>query len=120
MAIRKKHWSESGEEVKPPTRKRSEKHEKSIAKKFGGGRLTSNSGARFGENDVRTDQFDIEAKTTDSEGYRITAAELRQIRNKSSAGRIPAQIINFNKYGEEYIILSTADFLDLTGLDFGG
>jgi hypothetical protein len=114
MATRKVHWTQDSSPE--PTRKKSGAHEKSIVKKFGG-RLTSNSGASFGENDIKTDMFDIEAKITDGEGYRITAAELIQIRNKSTAGRIPAQIIKFNKYGTEYIILSTADFLDLSGLD---
>jgi len=116
MAIRKKHWSEEPAKDEP-TRKRSDKHEKSIQKRFGG-RQTSNSGARFGENDLKSALFDIEAKTTANDGYRITASELKQIRNKSSAGRIPAQIIRFEKDGSEYIILSTTDFLDLIGLEF--
>lgn len=118
MAIRKKHWSE-GEQKDEPTRKRSDKHEKSVVKRFGG-RQTPNSGAVFGENDVRTDMFEIEAKTTKNDGYRITAAELKQIRNKCRQGRIPAQIIEFSEHHVEYIILSTADFLTLTGLDFKG
>ena len=116
MAIRKKHWSEE-EPKDEPTRKRSDRHEKSVVKRFGG-RQTSNSGATFGENDVRTDMFEIEAKTTKNEGYRITVAELKQIRNKCRQGRIPIQIIDFSSHGVEYIILSTTDFLDLTGLEF--
>jgi hypothetical protein len=114
---RKKHWMDDGADAPVPTRKRSSQHEKSIVKRFGG-RTTSNSGASFGENDVRTPQFDIEAKTTQGDGYRITEKELRAIRNKAAGGRIPAQIIRFEAYGTEYIIIQTTDFLDLSGFAF--
>lgn len=85
--------------------------ENRLASKLGGRRY-SNSGARFGENDVRTPDFDIEAKTTAGKGYRITVKELDQISKRASSGKIPLQIINFEGRGE-YVVLQYTDFISI-------
>lgn len=113
--MRKSNWMD-GDSDAPSTRAMSDKHEKSLVKKMGG-RQTANSGARFGENDLQTDKLDIEAKVTHGSGYRINVAEIRKMRMNARPGLVPAQIIRFEKDGEEIILFSLTDFFDLTGLD---
>jgi len=95
------------------TRDRSYKQEKRLAKKFGG-RPTANSGARFGENDVKTDEYSIEAKTTGKKQFTIKQADLDLMEAKTPVGKIPLFAINFEQSGKEYILLSQNDFLTLT------
>lgn len=98
------------------TRKRSEKQEKRLAKTFGG-RKTSNSGARFGENDVVTPEFEIEAKTTRSKQYILKTKEIKDMQRKSNFEKIALFIVEFENEGEEVVILRTADFLNLIKKD---
>lgn len=97
-----------------PTRKASEKQEKRIAKEFKG-RKTANSGASFGENDIKTPKFDIEAKTTKSTQYILKMAELRQMERKADKDKIPLFIIEFAQENREFIIISKEDFMGLSG-----
>jgi hypothetical protein len=92
-----------------PTRKKSGKQEKNLQKMFGG-KVASNSGARFGENDVLYIDMEIEAKTTEGLGYRITIAELQSIKKKCRANKTPVQVIEFQKTGESYAILPLTEF----------
>ena len=66
-----------------PTRKNSQKQENRLAKEFGG-RTTANSGATFSENDVKTPDFDIEAKTTKSSQFILKVADLKKMQRKCS------------------------------------
>lgn len=97
---------------KEPTRKKSGKQEKFLAKMFDG-KLTCNSGAKYSENDVRTKEYEIEAKTTEGKGYRLTVEELLSIRKKTRLGKVPLQIIEFSTYGESFVVLSLNDFEEL-------
>lgn len=101
---------------KETTRSRSGKQEKKLSKAFGG-KTTCNSGAKFGENDVVTPQFEIEAKTTLGKGYRLTLSELNSIKRKCSFSKIPLQIIAFEETGDSFVILSLDDFKTLVKLD---
>lgn len=96
------------------TRVRSKRQEQKLAKDFGG-RVTVNSGAKFSENDVLSADFDIEAKTTGGKGYRITVAELKKIRDKAHAGRVPIEVIEFSEHGETYVVIALHEFFNLIG-----
>jgi len=92
-----------------PTRKRSGKQEKALREKFGG-KLASNSGARFGENDIKSEDMEIEAKTTQAIGYRLTIKELDGIEKKCKMGKIPVQVIQFEQNGKSYAVLPLTEF----------
>lgn len=98
------------------TRSRSDKQETRLAKKFGG-RKTSNSGAKFGENDVKTPDFSIEAKTTKSEQFILKLKELKKMQTKTPFHKKGLFAINFENTGDEFILLSLSDFLEICGLD---
>ena len=97
------------------TRQRSDKQEKRLAKQFGG-RTTSNSGARFGENDVKTHEFDIEAKTTKSKQFIVKLEDLKKMQRKTRVDKKPLFAINFEETGDEFILISLSDFLEITSL----
>lgn len=99
-----------------PTRKRSDKQEKRLAKKFGG-RTSAGSGSVFGENDVKTPEFDIEAKTTLKKQYTIKLADIKKMQTKAPFHKKALLAINFEETKEEFILLSLADFLEIAGLD---
>ena len=101
---------------KDSTRKRSFKQETSLAKKFGG-RTTSGSGSVFGENDVKTDDFHIEAKTTKSSQYIFKQAEFDKMEGRTPFDKKALFALCFENSGKEYITISLGDFLKLTGLD---
>lgn len=94
------------------TRVNSEKQEVRLAKEMGG-RKTANSGARFGENDVKTPDFDIEAKTTMSAQFILKVADLKKMQRKCSLNRIALFIIEFSEHGEEMVLINKADFFSL-------
>ena len=96
-----------------PTRKRSDKQEKYLAKVLKG-RTTSGSGSVFGENDVKTRLFDIEAKTTQSKQYIIKEAELEKMERRASAGRVPVFVIGFEETGRSYAMIPLSDFISLS------
>jgi hypothetical protein len=87
-----------------PVRKRSEKQEKKLAKRYGG-RKTANSGAVFKQNDVETDDISIEAKFTDNKGYRITVEEIKRIEQRAGNRKIPVELIEFSKHGTSIVII---------------
>lgn len=97
------------------TRERSNKQEKRLAKTFGG-RTTANSGATFGENDVKTPEFDIEAKTTKSKQFILKLEDLKKMQRKTRVDKKPLFIINFEETGDEFILLSISDFLEISRL----
>lgn len=97
------------------TRQRSDKQEKRLAKQFGG-RTTSNSGATFSENDVKTPEFDIEAKTTKSKQFIVKLEDLKKMQRKTRVDKKPLFAINFEETGDEFILISLSDFLEITSL----
>ncbi len=98
------------------TREKSNKQETRLAKTFGG-KITSNSGARFGENDVKTPLFDIEAKTTESKQYILKLSELKKMEGRSKFDKTPLFIIEFATDGSEYAVINITELLNLLRLD---
>ena len=99
-----------------PTRDRSAKQEKRLAKSFGG-RTTSNSGAKFGENDIKTPDFEIEAKTTYAKQFPLKLETLKSAAKKCPFEKIPLLIVEFDggERKDEYVIIERGDFITLTG-----
>lgn len=98
------------------TRYRSTKQENRLAKSFNG-RATNNSGATFGENDVKTPEFSIEAKTTKSEQFILKLKELRKMQTRTPIHKKGLFAVNFEKTGDEFILITLSDFLEICGLD---
>lgn len=105
MAIPK--WLEQGS-----TRQRSKKQEKKIAKQFGG-KTTINSGATLKQNDVFSEDFDFECKTTGSGSYRFSVEEFRKLEKRTPGNRKPVFVIEFSEFDEDYVVLKKSDFLTL-------
>jgi hypothetical protein len=99
-----------------PVRKRSVKQEKALAKRYNG-RATSNSGASFGENDINSEHFSIEAKFTDAKSYKITMVEFLKLVNRCPSGKIPIEIIEFTNQKESLVVIREFDFFSLFGAE---
>lgn len=102
-------WLSRGEE---PSRKRADKYDQKFAKKHGG-RTYCNSGAKFGQNDVKIGDYDFETKYTDNKQYPLKAEEFRQIQRKAGISKIAVEVIRFPKEGME---LAVIDLETLMGL----
>ena len=98
-----------------PTRHNSEKQEKKLSKDFGG-RKTANSGATFGQNDVITPTYEIEAKTTKSRQFILKTDDLAKMNKKCSLTKVALFIIEFTETGDEVVVINKADFYNLIGL----
>ena len=93
------------------------KQEKRTAKKYGGTR-TPQSGAGWAhKNDVRTDRFLIENKTTSNKSsISLKAKDLEGVtRNAIVSGR--DAVLQFDLNGRRYVVLNEDDFIELAGLD---
>lgn len=92
-------------------KKRSQKQEKSVAKKLGG-KVTAASGALWGmKGDVRTDKFLIECKTTEKDYYTLTAKVWEKIEEEALKDhmRIPLMMIDLED-NERYVVFRPKDF----------
>ena len=98
---------------KETTRDKSTKQEKRLAKDFGG-KVTKNSGATFGENDVVTPEFEIEAKVTDSSQFVVKMDDIRKMERKANKDKTPIFVIEFRKSNREFVMIGKEDFLALT------
>ena len=96
------------------TREVSIKQETRLSKEFKG-RCTSNSGAKFVENDVKAVNFDIEAKTTMSSQYVLKMDEIKKMERRSDKDKIPLFIVEFQKFDREFVLMDKEDFLRLSG-----
>lgn len=97
------------------TRQKSDKQENRLAKTFSG-KKTANSGARFGENDVTTPEFEIEAKTTEKKQYILKLEDWQKMQKKARVDKKALYIVEFAGNGEEIVMLNLTDFLDLLKL----
>ena len=95
------------------TRARSKKQEVSLAKDFKG-RTTINSGATFTQNDVTSEKFEIEAKTTDKESFILKLSDLKKMRRLCSIKKVPLFIVEMK--GNSYVTLDYEDFKELVSL----
>lgn len=85
-------------------RKRSDKQEKKLAKEFGG-KTTINSGATFGQNDIITPVFEIEAKTTSKKSFTLKLEDLKKLQRKCDKNKVPIFIVEFEG-NDEYVIVN--------------
>ena len=92
-------------------KRRSQKQEKSIAKKFNA-RLTAASGAMRGmKGDVRSDKYHNECKTTEKDYYTLTAKVWEKIQEEAIQDhmRIPLMVIDL-KDTDRYVVFRPKDF----------
>lgn len=92
--------------------RKSQMHEKRLAKKFGG-HVSAGSGAFWSrKGDVRTDDLLIEHKYTGKLSFTLTAKVLEKIVTEAILdGRVPVLGFSLNK--RDYVILTEGDFFDL-------
>lgn len=96
----------------PSTRERSDKQESRIAKDMGG-RKTINSGATFKQNDVETDTFEIEAKTTKKSSFSLNLTTWDKMEQRTPLCKIPLMVIDFEEANESFAVIKYEDFLNL-------
>lgn len=92
-------------------KRRSQKQEKSVAKKFNA-RLTAASGALWGmKGDVRSDKYLIECKTTEKGYYTLTAKVWEKIQEEAIQDhmRTPLMVIDL-KDTDRYVVFRPKDF----------
>jgi hypothetical protein len=102
---------------KPTTRSRSNKQEKKLASDLKG-YATINSGATFHQNDVVTDHFSIEAKTTAKNSFSLKKSTWADTIKKCETGKVPLMQIDFE--GEvplELVVIEYQTLLDLLNGD---
>jgi hypothetical protein len=98
--------------MKSEGQKQSQKHEKRLAKAFGGS-TTAASGAFWSrKGDVRSESLLIEHKWTGKKSKTIQSAELKKITTEAILdGRIP--VFGMHLDGEDYIVMLETDLLEL-------
>ena len=92
-------------------KRRSQKQEKSVAKKFNA-RVTAASGALWGmKGDVRSDKYLIECKTTEKDYYTLTAKVWEKIQEEAIQDhmRTPLMVIDL-KDTDRYVVFRPKDF----------
>lgn len=95
-----------------PVRRRSDKMVKKVGKKLGG-RTTVNSGATFSENDLTTDDCDIEHKFTDKKQFTVKLSELEKLRRRSHGSKVPVFMIEFpGNSKRKYVVIDADDFFN--------
>jgi hypothetical protein len=79
------------------------------------GKRTKGSGNQWANRgDVKTPYYLIEDKTTDKKSYSITIETWKKIWEEAVLSKkIPILSIKFNKNGDELIVLSKNDFLNI-------
>ena len=97
---------------KQSTRERSKKQETRIAKSLQG-RVTINSGATFGENDIITDFMEVEAKTTSHKSFVLKISDWEKANKKTKSGRIPTMVIDFENTKHSLAVITYEDLLFL-------
>lgn len=100
--------------------KDSQRQERRLASKLGG---TVNSGSGNGwvrKGDVRTEDELFELKITDAKSFSLKDAELEKLTNQALVdGRMPIFMVQFKTTGNEWVIMSKDDYLEMRGEYFG-
>lgn len=91
------------------TRKRSYNQETRLAKQLGG-KISINSGATFGQNDLFTDYAEIEAKTTTKDSYSVKIKDWDKLLFRTPLNKMSFMVIDFEKHKKS---LAVIDFEDL-------
>lgn len=98
---------------KQPTRKTSDKQERSIAKEFGA-KQHPNSGAMYKPFDMSTDNLLIETKTTQTVSYKISLPYWLALK-RSAVAKEPVMVIEIR--GEKLVLIRKDFFKHLVGKD---
>lgn len=92
--------------------KNSKKHEKRLEKSFGGQRTAASGAFWSRKGDVRTSDLLIEHKWTGKKSFTLNSGVLKKIVTEAILdGRTP--VLGFHLDGENYVILSEEDFIEL-------
>lgn len=96
------------------TVKDSQRQEKALAR-MSGGTVNSGSGNQWlRKGDVRTDNELWELKITSAKSYSLKDADLIKLNTQALIdGRIPIFMVEFKGTGNEWVILSKDDYMDL-------
>ena len=98
--------------MKSEGQKQSQKHEKRLEKAVGGQRTAASGAFWSRKGDVRGEGLLIEHKWTGKKSKTIQSVELKKIMTEAFMdGRLPVFGIHLD--GEDYVILSETDFLEL-------
>ena len=89
---------------KETTRSRSGKQEKSLAQEFGM-RTTANSGATFGENDLKGKKWEIEAKTTKASQFTLKIKDWAKMEEKLGKNKNGCMIIQFEDHDLQLAVI---------------
>lgn len=93
--------------------KRSKAQEDRIAGAYRGSRNVMSGAGWSKKADVRTNDFLIEAKTTERKSYSLKLSELREIRKQALLDdRIPLFMIELQ--GHNYVVMEEDDFEEMT------
>lgn len=109
MARTPKFFQKLGE---TSTRARSKKQESRIAQELSG-KLTINSGATFGQNDVIVDFCEIEAKTTLKETFSLRLDDWRKLKKKCAVNKMPIIVVDFESCSDSLAVLNYDDLMYL-------
>jgi hypothetical protein len=94
--------------------KRSRKQEKRGAKEFGGYTNPRSGGGDWHKNDVRSDDYSIEYKTTTKKQYPLKLADLLTAdKHALLAGREMLFVIEFDTEDREFVIMNKHHLFDL-------
>ena len=92
--------------------KESQKHEKRLAKRIGGTRNAASGALWARKGDVRSTDLLIEHKWTGKKQFTVKSDVLKKtVREAILEGRMPA--IGIHLDGEDYVILTEDDFLEM-------
>lgn len=98
--------------MKPEGLRQSQKHEKRLAKKYGGA-VSAGSGAFWSrKGDVRSDRFLFEHKYTSKDSFTLTSKSLDKLRQEALREFLmPVFAVHLG--GDDYVVLSEHDFAEL-------
>ena len=95
------------------TRKKSGKLKKKMPKSLKSGRTTVNSGATFRQNDITTDEIEIEHKYTEKSQYTLKIQELEKLRRRCKTNKVPVFVIEFIELNKKFAVVPLDDILKL-------
>jgi hypothetical protein len=97
--------------AKSDGQKKSQHHEKRLAKKIGGSRVAASGAFWSRKGDVRTEDYLVEHKYTAAKSYSLKVEDLRKLEVQATmAGRIPVFAISLG--GKDYVVVLEDDFFD--------
>lgn len=97
--------------MKTPGQRKSQQHEKRLAKVTGGSRVAASGAFWSRKGDVRSDTVLIEHKYTAAKSYSLKFADLRKLEEQAiMAGRVP--VFGLSLGGRNYVVVLEDDYFD--------